>query len=138
MLAATNEVAPGRDALHVAHESRDKDGAPLELIHRDVNPSNVFTTWKGAVRVIDFGLAKARGRVSRTNDGVVKGKLGYMAPEQAALHPPRLDRRVDVYALGIMPWELSLGRRLLERDMEIATVLGCPAKRDSRSPLARP
>jgi serine/threonine-protein kinase len=115
-------LARAAGALHSAHGSCDPTGTPLEIIHRDVNPSNLFVTFNGRVKVIDFGLAKAKNRVSLTNNGIIKGKLAYLAPEQAQIHGPKIDRRTDVFALGLTLWELSLNRRLFKRDSDLATV----------------
>ncbi len=98
------------EGLHHAHEMRDPEGQPQMLVHRDVNQSNIFLTYEGEVKIIDFGLAKAKGRVYETAGGVVKGKIAYLAPEQVAGQP--IDRRADVFALGTTLWELAADRRL--------------------------
>jgi eukaryotic-like serine/threonine-protein kinase len=98
------------DGLHHAHEMRDAQGQLLMLVHRDVNQSNIFLTYDGQVKVIDFGLATAKGRAYKTAGGVVKGKIAYLAPEQVAGHP--VDRRADIFALGTTLWELTTDRRL--------------------------
>ncbi len=108
------------DALHYAHELTDDKGAPLQVVHRDVNPANIFLTSEGVPKLIDFGLAKARDRIASTAIGVVKGKLAYLAPEQA--HGKPADRRSDVFALGITLWELSLDRRLFLDESDVQTV----------------
>ncbi len=108
------------EGVHSAHEIKDDDGEPLSVIHRDVNPSNVFLLYDGRVKLIDFGLAKARRRKTTSEDGIVKGKIPYLAPEQARLGT--LDRRVDVYSLGITLWELGTGKRLFKRDTDRETV----------------
>jgi serine/threonine protein kinase len=96
--------------LHYAHEKTDERGAPLHVIHRDVSPQNIFVTFDGTVKLVDFGVAKAAHRLSRTGVGVVKGKLHYMSPEQVQLG--RLDRRCDIYSLGVVLWELITGSQL--------------------------
>ena len=96
--------------LHAAHQAHGSDGKPLYIVHRDVSPSNVMVGLDGRSHVLDFGIAKARGRLQRTNAGIVKGKLSYMAPEQLLAQP--LDRRTDVYACAVVLWELLTGRKL--------------------------
>jgi eukaryotic-like serine/threonine-protein kinase len=101
--------------LHHAHELADYDGSSLQIVHRDVTPHNVFVTYEGQVKVVDFGIAKAVGRASETRQGVVKGKVRYMAPEQAIGQP--VDRRADIFSVGVMLWEAATGRRLW-KDMD--------------------
>src|SRR5262249_9767193 len=108
------------EGLHHAHELRGEDGAPTDLVHRDMNASNIFVTYDGHVKIIDFGLAKAIGRVSKTAAGVVKGKRAYMSPEQAVGR--HLDRRTDVFALGTTLWELSVDRRLFKGSDDLDTL----------------
>jgi eukaryotic-like serine/threonine-protein kinase len=98
--------------LHAAHEARDEQGEPLRIVHRDVSPHNVLVGIDGAAHVIDFGIAKARGRMQITRDGQIKGKLSYMPPEQ--LLGQGLDHRADVFAASIVFWEALTGRRLFE------------------------
>lgn len=100
------------DGLHHAHELKDDAGVPQEVVHRDINPSNIFITYGGQVKIIDFGLAKAVDRLTSTMAGVVKGKLAYMSPEQIA--GPSVDRRTDLFALGTTLWELTVGQRLFK------------------------
>jgi serine/threonine protein kinase len=108
------------DALHYAHELRDADGARLSVIHRDANPSNIFLTYDGRVKLIDFGLAKAARRRAKTQEGIIKGKVPYLSPEQLQLGAA--DHRTDVYALGSSLWEMTTGRRLWKRDSDIETI----------------
>jgi serine/threonine protein kinase len=97
--------------LHYAHELADFDGTPLGLIHRDVTPHNVFITFDGQVKLLDFGIAKVQTNASaQTEFGVLKGKVLYMAPEQ--LTGDRIDRRADLYAVGAMLWEALAGERI--------------------------
>jgi eukaryotic-like serine/threonine-protein kinase len=103
------------EGLHHAHELRDADGAPAGLVHRDVSPSNLFVTASGIVKVLDFGIAKVRG-AAETEVGTVKGKSQYMAPEQLLGDP--VDRRCDVFALGIVLFELATHQRLFKRASE--------------------
>jgi len=112
------QVAAG---LHHAHELCDADGVWLNIVHRDVNPSNIFLTYEGQVKLFDFGLARAKGRRHRTESGVVKGKIAYLSPEQLIQLP--IDRRCDIFALGTTLWELTTLRRLFKRDKDLATVM---------------
>jgi serine/threonine protein kinase len=106
--------------LHAAHEARDEGGAPLDIVHRDVSPQNVLVGVDGVPRVVDFGVAKAAGRLHTTEEGQIKGKLAYMAPEQLTM--ARLDRRVDVFAAAAVLWEGLAGQRLFGADNPGATV----------------
>ncbi len=106
------------DALHAAHETRSDKGRRLEVVHRDVSPQNILISSNGHVKLIDFGIAKALGRQSRTNVGALKGKLRYMSPEQA--HGRPVDRSTDLYALGIVLWEMLTMRRLFRAPSELA------------------
>jgi serine/threonine protein kinase len=128
MLRIYAEVLEG---LHCAHELRGYDGTPLGVVHRDVSPQNIFITYDGQVKVVDFGIAKARGRLSRTREGVVKGKPVYMSPEQASAKD--VDRRADVFAVGLMLWETLTERRPWEglKEIDIVTRL---IKRDLPKP----
>lgn len=105
--------------LHFAHCLSDEEGNPLGLVHRDVSPANILVSYNSEVKVIDFGVAKAWDAEGRTATGVVKGKVGYMSPEQALCEP--LDARADVFALGIVLWELLVGDRLFSGDGPMAT-----------------
>jgi serine/threonine-protein kinase len=109
------------DGLHAAHELRDDDGSPLGLVHRDFTPHNILVGTDGVARLADFGIAKAATRLGNTRMGMVKGKIAYMPPEQAKGMP--LDRRCDVWAAGVVAWELLAQRRLHGDDDEIAILL---------------
>jgi serine/threonine-protein kinase len=102
--------------LHAAHEATSADGAPLRLVHRDVSPQNIIVGTDGVARVVDFGIAKAVGQSQVTRDGQVRGKIPYMAPEQ--LLRRAIDRRIDVYAAGVVLWEALAGKRLFQADDE--------------------
>lgn len=96
--------------LHAAHELTGDRGEPLRLVHRDVSPHNILVGVDGVARITDFGIASAEQRIGTTREGQVKGKLAYMAPEQTEAGP--IDRRVDVFALGVVLWECLTGQRL--------------------------
>jgi serine/threonine-protein kinase len=113
------------DALHYAHELTDEDGVRLDLIHRDANPSNIHITYDGAVKLIDFGLVRARNRVTRSTQGIIKGKVPYLSPEQIARR--ELDHRSDLYTLGSALWEMTTGRRLWKRTTDVETLLAIRA-----------
>jgi serine/threonine protein kinase len=106
--------------LHHAHELADFDGTPLGVVHRDATPQNVFVTYDGVVKVVDFGIAKAVDSSAETRTGVVKGKVTYMAPEQA--RGDKVDRRTDIFAVGVMLWEGIVGRRMWKGTPDIAVV----------------
>lgn len=96
--------------LHAAHEATREDGRAMFMVHRDVSPQNILVGTDGLARVLDFGIAKATARLQVTQEGQLKGKLGYMAPEQ--LEGQLVDRRTDVYAVGVVLWEALTGLRL--------------------------
>ncbi len=104
--------------LHYAHEATDYDGTPLRIVHRDVSPQNVFVTYDGQVKLVDFGIAKTYD--SGTQAGIFKGKFAYTAPEQ--LRGEAIDRRADVFAAGIVLWEMLTGERLLASDNPAKTL----------------
>ncbi|CAM4527940.1 serine/threonine protein kinase [Corallococcus exiguus] len=111
-------VAAAAEGLAFAHELADPEtGAPLGLVHRDISPENVLVSRQGAVKVVDFGIAKVAGQGHRTQTGVVKGKVAYMPPEQLQARP--MDGRVDVYALGIVLYELLTGRRPFDATTDV-------------------
>ena len=112
-------------ALHYAHQLTDDRGVLLHLVHRDVNPSNVFLTFDGVVKLFDFGLAKALGRQSKSEHGLVKGKLPYLSPEQVLQLP--VDRRSDIYMLGTTLWEMTTMRRLFKRAGDAQTLMAVKA-----------
>jgi eukaryotic-like serine/threonine-protein kinase len=105
--------------LHAAHEATDEAGAPLGMVHRDVSPQNVQIGVDGVPRVLDFGVAKAEGRMQTTRDGQLKGKLAYMPPEQLR---GTVDRRTDVYAASVILWETLASRRLFTAENDGAIV----------------
>jgi eukaryotic-like serine/threonine-protein kinase len=108
--------------LQYAHTLADYDGTPLELVHRDVSPQNVMLTYDGQVKLVDFGIAKFSSSSQNTNTGVVKGKIAYMAPEQ--LEGVLLDRRSDLFAVGVMLWE-SIARRRMWGTRSDAEIVRC-------------
>lgn len=114
---AATVMASACDALHYAHNLTTDEGKPLHIIHRDISPSNIFLTYQGQAKVLDFGIARAEGKVVQTAMGVIKGKISYMAPEQARGYP--LDARVDVWALGVVLHELLTGARLFSRNSDV-------------------
>src|SRR5262249_37574636 len=110
---AARIVSFAAEGLAYAHDFTDLGtGQPLHLIHRDVSPDNILVGRSGAVKLVDFGIAKATGQSHQTQAGTVKGKVAYMAPEQLRGEP--LDRRVDLYSLGIVLYELCTGRMPFE------------------------
>ena len=106
--------------LHAAHEATGEQGDPLEIVHRDVSPQNILVGTDGVARVLDFGVAKAVGRLQTTREGRVKGKFAYMAPEQ--LYQRGVTRQADVYAASVVTWEALTGTRLFQGDNEAAIV----------------
>jgi serine/threonine-protein kinase len=108
------------NGLHYAHELMDHRGRPLNLIHRDISPVNVLVSRAGCAKLCDFGVAKSRLQSVMTRVGIVKGKFRYMAPEQVNAVP--LDRRADVFAVGVVLWEMLAGRRLFDQTPEDAVV----------------
>jgi len=118
---AVRVIAEAAAGLHAAHELRDENGQPRGVVHRDVSPHNILIGTNGVVKLVDFGVAKAVGRVSEaTRAGQLKGKFGYMSPEQARGKP--IDRRSDLFALGIVLFELTTSRRLFRGESDIETL----------------
>jgi serine/threonine protein kinase len=113
-------VTAAAAGLHYAHEQRGADRKPLGIVHRDISPGNILLGFDGGVKVVDFGIAKAAQRMIDTQAGEMKGKVGYMSPEQCKMQP--LDRRTDVFLLGIVLYELVTVRRLFKADTRYATM----------------
>lgn len=113
-------IAQACEGLHAAHELTDAEGESLHVVHRDVSAENLFVTYDGATQVVDFGIAHARQRVHHSDAGQVKGTFPYMAPEQ--MTSAAVDRRVDVWALGAVLWELLTQRKLFLRDTDVNTM----------------
>jgi serine/threonine-protein kinase len=123
------------DGLHYAHELKDVVGNDLGLVHRDVSPQNLLVTYDGAVKLLDFGIAKNSMQEGRTRTGLLKGKLSYMAPEQA--RSGELDRRADIWSLGVVLWEAVTGSRLFKGDNEAATLQQLTATDEVAPPSGR-
>ena len=113
-------VAEVCDGLHAAHELTDEHGRRLDLVHRDVSPQNVFVTYGGDVKLLDFGVATAAHRLTQTASGQVKGKYAYMSPEQC--RGEALDRRSDLFSLGTVLYELTVGRRPFRGETDFAVM----------------
>jgi serine/threonine-protein kinase len=128
-LAATIAVE-ALDGLHYAHEAQDFDGTPIGIVHRDVSPHNLFVTYAGQVKVLDFGIAKTALQSTQTATGFIKGKFAYIAPEQARAEG--IDRRADIWSMGVVLWELIAQRRLFRGDSDaavLAATLSAPIPR---------
>jgi eukaryotic-like serine/threonine-protein kinase len=120
-----NMAAQAAGGLHYAHE-RTANGKPLNMVHRDISPQNLVVGWEGVVKIVDFGIARAEVRDTKTKAGTIKGKFAYMSPEQCIA--TNVDRRTDVFALGVIVHELLTGRRLFKRNSPYETyqaVLDC-------------
>jgi len=132
-LTVASAVANG---LHYAHTRKDTDGTPLGIVHRDVTPSNVMIGHDGAIQLIDFGIAMAANRKTKTQTGFVKGKVSYLSPEQVAGRD--VDARTDVFALGILLYELSTLHRAFRDSSDLATMQRIKAGRVTRPSLLVP
>ena len=125
-------------ALNYAHTAARPDGQKLSLVHRDITPQNILISFDGNVKVVDFGLARATGRDYETRAGVVKGKMSYLSPEQ--VNGSDIDFRSDIFSLGVCLWQWLAGRKLFERDNDIATLMAIrdeevpPLERDDVTP----
>ncbi|HKP63364.1 MAG TPA: serine/threonine-protein kinase [Polyangiales bacterium] len=122
--------------LHYAHELSDFDDQPLQIVHRDVSPHNIFVTYHGEVKVLDFGVAKAADIEHSTDTGVFKGKFSYASPEQVSCQP--VDRRADVFAVGVMLWEVLAGRRFARGPVTQAAIEARLAGTEPRIGAAAP
>jgi serine/threonine protein kinase len=131
-LVATGILVGALHGLHAAHEARGDTGERLDIVHRDVSPQNILVGTDGVARVLDFGVAKAAGRLQTTRDGQLKGKLSYMAPEQ--IQGEAVTRRTDLYAASVVLWETLTGERLFKGENEgnvLAKVLAGEVKAPS-------
>jgi serine/threonine protein kinase len=108
------------EGLHYAHSAVDNRGQPLNVVHRDISPSNILVSFGGAVKITDFGIAKASLAVHQTRSGVIKGKYSYMSPQQCMGEP--VDHRADLFSLGVVLFEISTCRRLFARKNEALTI----------------
>jgi serine/threonine-protein kinase len=118
---AVRIIADAARGLHAAHELRTDDGRHAGVVHRDVSPQNVFVLYTGVAKVVDFGIARSEERTGElTRTGELKGKVAFMSPEQ--IDQAVVDRRTDVWALGVVLWECTVGRRLFKRESEARTM----------------
>lgn len=129
-------LADACEGLHAAHELTDNQGEPLDVVHRDVSPGNVIVTFDGVTKVVDFGVAAAARKRHRTETGMLKGKLGYIAPE--SLRGQKADRRCDVWGVGVVAWELVTGQRLFRAASEVDTLRAVMDKTIPRPSEVRP
>jgi serine/threonine-protein kinase len=117
---ACRVIADAAEGLHAAHELLGDNGEKLGLVHRDVTPHNLFVNYDGSTKVVDFGIAKFRSRTAKTRAGMLKGKVAYMSPEQVA--GASVDRRADIFSLGVVLWELTTGQRLFRMENDTDTL----------------
>ncbi len=126
-MIASTVVCGMLHGLHAAHEAIGENGEPLHIIHRDVSPQNVIVGTDGVSRVLDFGIARAVGRLQTTREGQLKGKIAYLAPER--VHARDADRRSDVYGAAVVLWEALTGVQLFEGDSDVAVLAQVVSKR---------
>jgi eukaryotic-like serine/threonine-protein kinase len=132
---AVKIVADAAAGLHAAHELKDEDGTTVGIVHRDISPQNILITFDGVVKIVDFGVAKAAGRTSEsTSAGQIKGKPPYMSPEQALGHD--VDRRTDVFALGIILYQLTTGKHPFRGESDVVTLQNIVSDRPIIPPRA--
>lgn len=133
---ATRVILDALAGLHAAHELTDDDGAPLGIVHRDVSPQNILVGADGVGRITDFGIALAASRIAASRPGMIKGKPAYMAPEQ--ITAGQVDRRADLFAIGIILWESLTGQRLFSGDTEMAVMMQVMSKEVPRPSAVAP
>lgn len=132
---AVKVVQDAAAGLHAAHELKDEQGTPIGLVHRDISPQNILITFDGVVKIVDFGVAKAAGRtVEHTNSGQIKGKPPYMSPEQAL--GKDIDRRTDIFALGIILYQLTTGKHPFRGENDMITLQNIVSDRPIIPPRA--
>ena len=113
-------IAQCCEGLDYAHRAKDRQGRDMSIVHRDVSPQNALVSYDGEVKVIDFGIAKAAGKATKTQAGILKGKFGYMSPEQIRGLP--LDGRSDIFAMGVCLYEMLTGERLFVGDSDFSVL----------------
>jgi serine/threonine protein kinase len=117
-----SEICKGLDYSH--NKCDDMTGEPLHIVHRDISPQNMLISFRGEVKISDFGISKARSEPSLTQVGVIKGKMSYLSPEQALGEP--VDARADIYALGLVFYELLTGKRVYQFESDIEAIRSIP------------
>lgn len=122
--------------LHYAHDLKGEDGQPAAVVHRDVTPGNLMVSREGVLRILDFGIARTRAKLIETRTGAIKGKYCYMPPEQVQGHP--IDRRADVFSLGVLMWEAIAGRSLFSKASEYETIRAVVEESPPRLDQLRP